>query len=218
MQKSIHEFERQTGKMAIMQNVKPLGALPSDTEKNHKECKAVNLRNGRELEEVPPKKKNVAEAELIPAKRAEPEPKVVEQPVEEVVRPPPHFPQRLHNQKADSACKKFLKLLKQVHINIPLVELLQEVPKYAKYIKDVVANKRRWTEFETLVDRSLAYPDSIIEDVLVKVGLFILPVDFVILDYEADKSVPLIMGRAFLAAVDAVIRVRDGKMSMTVDR
>ncbi|XP_059294600.1 uncharacterized protein LOC132047594 [Lycium ferocissimum] len=67
-----------------------------------------------------------------------------------------------------------------------------------------------------LADRYLAYPDGI-EDVLVKIGPFILPVDFVILDYEADKSVPLIMGRGLLATVDAVIRVRDGKMSMTVD-
>ncbi|XP_059310071.1 uncharacterized protein LOC132061237 [Lycium ferocissimum] len=259
MQKSIHELKRQMGQMALMQNVRPPGALPSDTEKNPKECKAVTLRNGRELEEVPPKKKNIAEAELIPAKRAEPKQTVTEQYVEEVV-----------------------------HINIPLVELLQEVPKYAKYIKDVVANKRRWTEFETvaltekcsfrvrskilpklkdpgsftisitignievglalcdlgasinlmptsmfrtlglgeprpttitlqLADQSLAYPDGIIEDVLVKVGPFILPVDFVILDYEADKSVLLIMGREFLATVDVVIRVKDGKMSMTVN-
>ncbi|XP_075076435.1 uncharacterized protein LOC142163082 [Nicotiana tabacum] len=37
-----------------------------------------------------------------------------------------------------------------VHINIPLVDILQEVPKYAKYIKDIVANKRRLTEFETV--------------------------------------------------------------------
>ncbi|XP_059279746.1 uncharacterized protein LOC132033715 [Lycium ferocissimum] len=176
--------------MALMQNIRPPDALPSDTKKNPKECKAVTLRNGRDLEEVPPKKKNIAEAELIPAKRAKPKQTIAEQPVEKVV-----------------------------HINIPLVELLQEVPKYAKYIKDVVANKRRWAEFETvalieecssrLADRSLAYPDGIIEDVLVKVGPFILPVDFVILDYETDKSVPLIMGREFLSTLDVVIQWED---------
>ncbi|XP_059310015.1 uncharacterized protein LOC132061175 [Lycium ferocissimum] len=213
MQKSIQELERQMGRMTLYANVGPPGALPSDTEKNSKECKAVTLRNGRELEEV--------------------------------------------------------------HINILLVELLQEVPKYAKYIKDVVANKWRWTEFETvalteecssrvrskispklkdpgsftisitignievglalcdlgasinlmptsvfrtlglgeprptiitlqLADRSLAYPDGIIEDVLVKVGPFILPVDFVILDYEADKSVPLMRGENSWLLVDAL--------------
>ncbi|XP_070022003.1 uncharacterized protein LOC142177546 [Nicotiana tabacum] len=40
--------------------------------------------------------------------------------------------------------------LEEVQINIPLIDILQEVPKYAKYIKDIVANKRRITEFETV--------------------------------------------------------------------
>ncbi|XP_060190738.1 uncharacterized protein LOC132620017 [Lycium barbarum] len=38
-----------------------------------------------------------------------------------------------------------------------------------------------------LADSSFAYPDGIIQDVFMKVGPFILPFDFVILDYEADK-------------------------------
>nr|XP_033516833.1 uncharacterized protein LOC117281107 [Nicotiana tomentosiformis] len=46
---------------------------------------------------------------------------------------------------------RFLDILKQVQINIPLVYILQEVPKYTKYIKDIVANKRRLAEFETVV-------------------------------------------------------------------
>nr|XP_009612230.1 uncharacterized protein LOC104105587 [Nicotiana tomentosiformis] len=145
--------------------------------------------------------------------------------------------------------------VQQVQINIPLVDILQEVPKYAKYIKDIVANKWRLTEFETvalteecssriqsklpqklndldsftiqisigkhaveqalcdlgasinlmllsvfrqlglgelrpttvilqLVDRSLARPEGVIEDVLVLVGSFIFPANFIILDYE----------------------------------
>ncbi|XP_070055241.1 uncharacterized protein [Nicotiana tomentosiformis] len=47
-----------------------------------------------------------------------------------------------------SRIKRFLIILKQVQINIPLVDILQEVPKYTKYIKDIVTNKRRLTEFE----------------------------------------------------------------------
>ena len=45
-----------------------------------------------------------------------------------------------------------------------------------------------------LADRSLARPDGIIEDVLVQVGSLIFPVDFVILDFEADPVVPFILG------------------------
>ncbi|XP_060211982.1 uncharacterized protein LOC132639560 [Lycium barbarum] len=68
-----------------------------------------------------------------------------------------------------------------------------------------------------LANRFLAYPDGIIKDVLMKLGPFILSVDFIILNYEADKNVPLIMERGFLATIDKVIHARDGKMSITVD-
>ncbi|XP_059288220.1 uncharacterized protein LOC132041526 [Lycium ferocissimum] len=93
MQKSIHDLERQMRQMALTQNVRPPGAVSSDIEKNPRDCMAVTLRNGRELKEVPPKKKNIAEAKLIPTKRAEPKQTVSEQHVEEVVRPDPPFPQ-----------------------------------------------------------------------------------------------------------------------------
>ncbi|XP_070051541.1 uncharacterized protein [Nicotiana tomentosiformis] len=156
-------------------------------------------------------------------------------------------------------------MLKQIHLNIPLVDMLREVPNYAKYIKDTVANKRRLTEFETveltkectsriqhklpqklkdpgsftipvrigefdvgralcdlgasinlmplsvfkqlglgaprpttvmlqLVDRSYVYLEGVIEDVLLQIGKFIFPADFIILDYVADELVPIILG------------------------
>ena len=44
----------------------------------------------------------------------------------------------------------FFSLLKQVHINLPLIDILQGIPKYAKYVKDIVASKRRLTEYETI--------------------------------------------------------------------
>ena len=48
-----------------------------------------------------------------------------------------------------------------------------------------------------LVDRSLAYPRGIVEDVLVKVDKCIFPADFVVLDME-DSEIPIILGRPFL--------------------
>ncbi|XP_009618482.2 uncharacterized protein [Nicotiana tomentosiformis] len=62
-----------------------------------------------------------------------------------------------------------------------------------------------------LADRSLVMPEGIIEDVLVRVGKFILPADFIVLDYEADEEVPIILGRPFLATGGAIIDVREGK-------
>ena len=67
-----------------------------------------------------------------------------------------------------------------------------------------------------MVDRSLTYPHSIIEDVLVKVEKFIFPVDFVILDTEEDKEAPLILGRPFLATGQALIDVKDGELTLRV--
>ena len=56
-------------------------------------------------------------------------------------------------------------------------------------------------------DRSHAYPERKIEDVLVKVDKFIFPVDFIVLDFEADKEVPIILGRPFLATRKTIINV-----------
>ena len=50
-----------------------------------------------------------------------------------------------------------------------------------------------------LADKSYQHPRGIIENVLVKVGKFVIPADFVILDMEEDDSVPIILGRPFLA-------------------
>ena len=69
-------------------------------------------------------------------------------------------------------------------------------------------------------DRSIKRPKGIVEDVLVKVDKFILPADFVILEIEPDAfdrvEVPIILGRAFMATADTVIRVKDGSLSMKV--
>nr|XP_016432866.1 PREDICTED: uncharacterized protein LOC107759437 [Nicotiana tabacum] len=245
-----------------------IGALPSDTEPNPKaQVNVVILRNGRVLEEVPNKKKYTSspEGELVP-KPVEENEKESEgsEPVIMTMSPPP-FPQRLQKQKDGAKYKKFLDIFSQVPVNLPLVEILQKLPKYARYLRDIVANKRIHTEFETvtlteecsarvqsklppklkdpgsftiplslgkqevcralcdlgasinlmpsslfktlglgvlrlttitlqLADRSLVMPKGIIEDVLVRVEKFILPVDFIVLDYEADEEVPIILG------------------------
>lgn len=65
-----------------------------------------------------------------------------------------------------------------------------------------------------LADRSLTHPRGIIEDVLIKVDKFIFPADFLILDMEEDKNVPLILGRPFLATNRALIDVQKGELNL----
>ncbi|XP_038889323.1 uncharacterized protein LOC120079233 [Benincasa hispida] len=45
-----------------------------------------------------------------------------------------------------------------------------------------------------LADRSLVHPEGKVKNVLVTIDKFILLADFIILDYEADKDVPIILG------------------------
>ncbi|XP_061349644.1 uncharacterized protein LOC133294895, partial [Gastrolobium bilobum] len=203
-------------------------------------------------------------------------------------RPLPPFPQRLQKQKQDNRFRKFLDLLKQLHVNIPFVDALEQMPTYVKLMKEIISRKRRLEEFETvaltqessqyllskippklgdpgsftilctigdhyigralcdvgasinlmplsvykklkvgepnpttvtlqLADRSLVYPEGKVENVLVKVDKFILPADFIILDYEEDREVPIILGRAFLATGGAVIDVKEGELAMNVN-
>ena len=48
----------------------------------------------------------------------------------------------------------------------------------------------------------------VIEDVLVKVDKFIFLADFIFLDMEEDKEIPIILGRPFLATSEALIDVQ----------
>ncbi|GKB41287.1 reverse transcriptase domain-containing protein [Tanacetum coccineum] len=58
-----------------------------------------------------------------------------------------------------------------------------------------------------LADRSINRPKGIAEDVFVKVGKFHFPTDFVVVDFDADPRVPLILWRSFLRTGRALIDV-----------
>ena len=67
-----------------------------------------------------------------------------------------------------------------------------------------------------LENSSLTHPCGIIEDVLVKMDKFIFPVDFIILDMEEDKEVPINLGRPFLATGRVMIEVQKGELRLRV--
>ncbi|GKD42373.1 reverse transcriptase domain-containing protein [Tanacetum coccineum] len=58
-----------------------------------------------------------------------------------------------------------------------------------------------------LANRSIAYPVGVAEDVFVKVGKFHFPADFIVVDYDVDPRVPLILRRPFLRTARALIDV-----------
>ncbi|GJR33720.1 ribonuclease H-like domain-containing protein [Tanacetum coccineum] len=67
-----------------------------------------------------------------------------------------------------------------------------------------------------LADRSIQYPRGIVENMLIKVDKFVLPIDFVILDMPKNLRIPIILGRPFLATARAMIDVFDKKITLRV--
>ncbi|GJR73610.1 DNA-directed DNA polymerase [Tanacetum coccineum] len=60
-----------------------------------------------------------------------------------------------------------------------------------------------------LANRSVAYPAGIAEDVFVQVGKFTFPADFIVVDYNVDLRVPLILRRPFLRTARALVDVHE---------
>src|SRR2546430_13886129 len=246
------------------------GQFPSDTERNPKEqVNAILLRSGKQLEEKLPE---------VEEKEKEKETDEDEAPEEVVVQTPPvmkkltskeicdiPFPNRLKRQADEKQYSKFLNMFRSLHINVPFADMLEQMPKYAKFLKDILSNKRKLKVFETvllteessailqkklpqkldypgsftipciignvtfenalcdlgasvniipytlftklgireakptsialqLADRSKVYPRGVLED----------PIDLIVLDMKEDKSIPLILGRPFLATTQTL--------------
>nr|GFB72892.1 reverse transcriptase domain-containing protein [Tanacetum cinerariifolium] len=67
-----------------------------------------------------------------------------------------------------------------------------------------------------LADRSVSKPIGIAKDVSVKVGWFHFPADFMVVDFEPDPRVPLILKRCFLKTGRALIDVHKGELTLRI--
>nr|GEU91130.1 reverse transcriptase domain-containing protein [Tanacetum cinerariifolium] len=68
-----------------------------------------------------------------------------------------------------------------------------------------------------LADRSITRPKGVAEDVFVKVGKFHFLTDFIVVDFEVDPRVPLILGRSFLRTCCALIYVYGEEITLRVN-
>ena len=137
-------------------NTRQPGTLPSNTVQNPKNdahCMAITTRGGKQTIDppMPSTEENVrkdndnvvkgsGEAEGSNGKDAEVPIKVIPMP-----RPPPPFPKILVKKTEDSKYQRFITMLKQLSINVPLVEAIEQMPGYAKFMKDLVTKKRSVT-------------------------------------------------------------------------
>lgn len=114
---------------------------------------ALTLQSGNELE-VPVGKRDIeknTEEPISTEKESEQTPKakeVVEEDKEKPYvphspyKPPILFPQRLAKAKIEEQFKKFVEHLKKLHISIPFTEDITEMPSYAKFLKEILTNKK----------------------------------------------------------------------------
>ncbi|MCI37309.1 hypothetical protein A2U01_0058533, partial [Trifolium medium] len=68
-----------------------------------------------------------------------------------ICTPPPYkpqipYPQRLVKSKIDGQFKKYVELLKTLHMSIPFSEAITQMPSYAKFLKEILTNKRKLDE------------------------------------------------------------------------
>ncbi|GKV48968.1 hypothetical protein SLEP1_g55742 [Rubroshorea leprosula] len=190
---SIWNLEVQVGQLANVVFGRAQGALPSNTEKNPKEqVEAITLRSGRQIGEEE-SSDNEGEKEKVPkeAKKFQVSSKESEE-VKSYVPPIP-FPHGLKQHKLDKQFVKFLHIFKKLHINIPFADALAQMPSYAKFLKEILSNKRKLEEYETV---------KLTEEFL---------------DMEEDHEVPLILGRPFLATGRTLIDVQQGKLMLMVE-
>nr|GFA11106.1 reverse transcriptase domain-containing protein [Tanacetum cinerariifolium] len=65
-----------------------------------------------------------------------------------------------------------------------------------------------------LTDRSISHPVGVAEDVFIKVGTFYFSADFVVIDFDANPRVPLILERSFLKTERDLIDVFEGELTL----
>jgi len=88
-----------------------------------------------------PEDEATLEQEPEPLKRAPVKPYV----------PPVPFPRRLWKQCMDKQFSQFISMFKKLHINIPFADALAQMPKFGKFMKVILRNKKKLEDNETVM-------------------------------------------------------------------
>ncbi|RYR77942.1 hypothetical protein Ahy_A01g002653 [Arachis hypogaea] len=197
------------------------------------------------------------------------------------------FPQLLNGAVGKRIYSRFLDLFASLHVNIPFIRAIQQMPAFIKYMKELLPRKSSLKGGQTIVlnkecsaliqpelptkrkdpgsfhipcaigetmfdralcdlgasinllplslvkklqineimptdvvirlaDKTQKQAIGVVENVLLKVGKYFLPTDFVILDMEESHIHPIILGRPFLATARALIDVEQGELILRI--
>nr|CAN63865.1 hypothetical protein VITISV_009557 [Vitis vinifera] len=144
--KGIHEVETHEGESSQVRDVKVLITLRSGknvelpTPKPHVEEEEEEETEKRE--EIKGKKKDISEGkeDHDSTVNANPKKVLIKGDVMKKHTPPP-FPQALHGKKGIKNASEILEVLRQVKVNMPLLDMIKQVPTYAKFLKDLCTIK-----------------------------------------------------------------------------
>nr|GEW16326.1 reverse transcriptase domain-containing protein [Tanacetum cinerariifolium] len=156
------------------------------------------------------------------------------------------YPSRRDNERcrdqANEQIEKFYEIFKDMSFEISFTDALILMPKFASTLKALIGNKEKFSEmartpmnehFSAVIlnklPKKLGDPSKflipcefpgmdeclVLAD-LVKVGVFHFPADFVVVDFEPDPRVPLILGRCFLKIGRPLIDVHKGKLTLRI--
>ncbi|XP_057452284.1 uncharacterized protein LOC130744109 [Lotus japonicus] len=137
---SIHNLTTQIGQMATSINQlqsQNSDKLPSQTVVNPRNVSAITLRSGKQID-----------ADHGPEPEPEPE-KETETTTTRTfqVQPPsiplPFPPKAMPSKKKEEVDKGILEIFKKVEVNIPLLDALKQIPRYAKFLKELCTQKRK---------------------------------------------------------------------------
>ena len=132
------------------------GKLPSQTEKNPKHnAYAITLRGGKSYESprMPDEEEEEKEIEVEEAVKEEEKkstPKSKKLIESEVKVTPAPFPSRLASTKREREDDEIMAMFRKVEINIPLLDAITQIPRYAKFLKELCTSKKKLRGNETV--------------------------------------------------------------------
>jgi len=154
---NIHNLEKQIGQVASsVVEAQMNGKFPSQALNPIENVSVIMLRSGKELKEKKSKQIEMEEekgieTELSTKKEHPPPlqietstntPKVTPHLINSSFKTIPPFPVSSSRSKKDDKEKEILKVFKKVELNIPLLDAIKQIPKYAKFLKELCTTKR----------------------------------------------------------------------------
>ncbi|GJV05562.1 reverse transcriptase domain-containing protein [Tanacetum coccineum] len=112
--------------------------------------------------------------------------------------------------------RKYLQVHLKTSLSASHLAIVRKTRAFSQHENESLENLKPTKISVRLADRSFQYPVGIAENMLVEVGKFTFPADFVILEIEEDNKVPLILGRPFLHTDNAVIQVKQKQLNLGV--